>query len=145
MFSQNLHHSRSIWNKGSTKLKLQLKESTRLCKVDSWEVTTTDWFVNSLQLSRWQTSFYVLLHNFIHWKLKFLSTYCQLQSQLKLFVLQELLDLCGYGHWNEPPNKVITCHIYNVCAVNKKKKKKSQLLSFNAQKAIPYLKRNPTQ
>lgn len=54
---------------------------------------------------------------------RFLSTYCQLQSQLKLLVLQKLLDLRGYGHWNEPPNKVITCHIYNICAVNKTKKK----------------------
>lgn len=50
------------------------------------------------------------------------NTYCQLQSQFELLVLQKLLDLCGYGHWNEPPNKVITCHIYNICAVNKTKK-----------------------
>lgn len=72
---------------------------------------------------------------------RFFSTYCQLQSQLKLLVLQKLLDLCGYGHWNEPPNKVITCHIYNICAVSKTKKKNQSPRCSTEKEATPYLKK----
>jgi len=42
------------------------------------------------------------------------KTYCELQSQFKLLVLEKLLDLGRHGDWNESPDKVITGHIDNV-------------------------------
>lgn len=42
------------------------------------------------------------------------KTYGKLQSQFKLFVLEQLLDLGCHGDRNESPNKVIAGHIDNV-------------------------------
>lgn len=94
-------------------------EFTSLCKVDSTEVK-----VSRLATVKQNANILMCIFAQVHplQIQRFLSTYCQLQSQLKLLVLQKLLDLCGYGHWNEPPHEVITCHIYNICTVNKTKR-----------------------
>lgn len=42
------------------------------------------------------------------------KTYCKLQSQFKLFVLEQLLDLSCHGDRNKSPNKMIAGHIDNV-------------------------------
>lgn len=42
------------------------------------------------------------------------KTYCKLQSQFKLLVLEKLLDLGCHGDWNESPNKMVAGHIDNV-------------------------------
>lgn len=44
------------------------------------------------------------------------KTYCKLQSQFKLLVLEKLLDLGCHGDRNESPNKMIAGHIDNVCS-----------------------------
>lgn len=38
----------------------------------------------------------------------------QLKRQLKLFVLKELLDLFGYGHWHQAPHKMVAGNIHNI-------------------------------
>lgn len=42
------------------------------------------------------------------------KTYCELQSQFKLLVLEKLLDLSCHRDRNESPNKMIAGHIDNV-------------------------------
>lgn len=44
-----------------------------------------------------------------------------MQSQFKLFILEELLDLGCNGNWNEAPNKMIAGHIYNIRTKIRKK------------------------
>lgn len=42
------------------------------------------------------------------------KTYCELQSQFELLVLEKLLDLGCHGDWNESPNKMVAGHVDNV-------------------------------
>lgn len=44
----------------------------------------------------------------------------QLKSQLKLLVLKKLLDLAGYRHGNQAPNKVVAGNVHNIWPVGDK-------------------------
>lgn len=50
----------------------------------------------------------------------------QLESQLKLLVLEKLVDLAGYGQGNKAPNKVVAGNVDNVWPLEDKMQKRER-------------------